>query len=190
MKTQGEVLRRIQDLLTFEWTRRCSLELAVIPDSCRHHHWHGIDVRKEINGHPNPQYNQVTASGGKQIGLCLYGSSNGDWPGDLCEDTVDALRCKKYSAKHTPEKAYAKLIVCLKDEEWVASNLPEVQALYWVLEPTGVSLDNRSWWEKILHRWLGYHPPVVEASDRVMDLFLLLPPLEDLPSFIHVADPA
>jgi hypothetical protein len=66
----------------------------------------------------------------------MYGSEDPQtWPGTICEDPVDAMRCppQAFTPRVTPEVVKKEFEEQIKDLDWVKKNLPEVSALLWVL---------------------------------------------------------
>jgi hypothetical protein len=178
VKPDAEVQDRIRALLDEEFKLRVEASQERLPQCCIYNHRQPLDTRRMVNGQENTEYNRITRGDGRTalpvlqtIGLCMYGSDNPQsWPGTICEDPVDAKRCppQAFTPKVTPEVVKAEFETQIKDPDWVKKNLPEVNALLWVLgddklpepapppapteEPPPVVL---SWWVRLLLRWAG-----------------------------------
>lgn len=131
MRTFTEVSARISVLIVNLWSETMLPQLGRTPTACRHHVWQPMDLRKEVGGAPNPRYNRIADAGQERVGLCLY-AIDGQPSLELCEDVVDALRCRQFSPKMTPEEAYERFQKNLRDTAWVEKNAPELAALVWV----------------------------------------------------------
>ena len=114
-----------------------------LPVCCVYNYRHTLDSRKMVHGQENTEYNRITRGDNRTglpvlqtMGLCMYGSDDPEkWPGTICEDPVDAKRCppQAFTPKVTPEQVKQEFEAQIKDLVWVKKNLPEVNALLWVL---------------------------------------------------------
>ncbi len=185
MKIDGEIQDRIRKLLDEEFRQRVDASQERLPCCCIYNHRHTLDSRKRVAGEENTEYNRITRGDNRaglpvlqSIGLCMYGSDDPTtWPGTICEDPVDAKLCppQAFTPKVTPEIVQKEFESQIKDPEWVKKNLPEVNALLWVLgtetlppeepepETDGlVEIIERpmepmvlSWWARLLLRLAG-----------------------------------
>lgn len=185
MRTVTEIHDRIRGLLFEELQRRAARAERRLPDRCVHHRLHPLDSRPLVEGEPNDTRNRVTQAPGlpvsQTIGLCMHGAEDPEsWPGDLCEDVIDAQRCPKFTPIQSKEQILAEFKQQLDDPEWIRANMPEVYALLWVLD-TQSSYSQIPWWVR-LWWWLlrirlepvkSYHdltrhlPATTEVSDGV-----------------------
>jgi hypothetical protein len=141
MKDTQEVQNRIRQLLTEHFERRCADAEERLPRRCVYNYRHTLDARKRVDGEPNPSYNRITRGDShvglpvlQTIGLCTYGSDHPEkWNGDICEDPIDAQRCPLFKARMTRDLIKKEFEAQIKDADWVKENMPEVQALLWVL---------------------------------------------------------
>lgn len=179
MKPDAEVQNRIRSLLDEEFKLRVVASQERLPVCCVYNHRQPLDSRKAANGEQNTEYNRITRGEGRgalpvvqTIGLCMYGSENPQtWPGTICEDPVDAKRCppQAFTPKVTADQVKTEFETQIKDPDWVKKNLPEVNALLWVLgdeklpEPPPPPEEPPpppppmvlSWWAKLLLRLAG-----------------------------------
>jgi hypothetical protein len=143
MKIDDEIQDQIRKLLDEEFRQRVDASQERLPCCCVYNYRHSLDSRKRVNGEENTAYNRITRGDNRaglpvvqSIGLCMYGSEDPQtWPGTICEDPVDAMRCppQAFTPKVTPEVVQADFEAQIKDPAWVKRNLPEVNALLWVL---------------------------------------------------------
>lgn len=176
MKADADVQDRIRALLDEEFKLRVEASQERLPVCCVYNHRQPLDSRRMANGEQNTEYNRITRGEGRgalpvvqSIGLCMYGAENpSTWPGTICEDPVDAKRCppQAFTPKVSPEQVKTEFETQIKDPEWVKKNLPEVNALLWVLgdeklpEPSPPPEEPPppvvlSWWAKLLLRLAG-----------------------------------
>jgi hypothetical protein len=143
VKGGAEVQNRIRSLLDEEFRLRVEAAQERLPACCVYNYRHTLDVRKKVQGDENTEYNRITRGDNRSglpvvqtIGLCMYGQENPDtWPGTICEDPVDAMRCppQAFTPKVGPEIVKTEFETQIKDLNWVQKHLPEVHALLWVL---------------------------------------------------------
>jgi hypothetical protein len=163
MRTETDVQDRIRYLLTQEINRRLTEATARLPHLCKHNYRHPLDVRKEIAGEPNHQYNRVNGRSLPTIGLCMLGSENPEtWPGNICEDAIDAKRCPVFSAAASKESIQKEFYNQLRDLEWVSRDLPEVYGLLWALGSS--TLPQLPWWKRLLFRFLQVRPDPLPSN--------------------------
>lgn len=133
MKSPTDIRARISRLLVRELRRRLAEAEERLPTRCHFNYRHPLDPRKMVDGEPNPKYNQILPTN-QTIGLCMYGAEKPDeWPGNICEDPVDAQRCPYFQAKRTKQEVWVELRGQLQEPLWAEKNLPEVAALAWTL---------------------------------------------------------
>jgi hypothetical protein len=142
MREVTQVEQRIRDLLTeaFEERARALVETK-LPHLCTYNHRQPLDLRRRVNGDANPGYNRITRDSdlealavAQTLGLCMYGAENPEqWPGNICEEPIDAQRCPLFVAKTTREALRKQFEEQIRDSEWVRVNMPEVHSLLWVL---------------------------------------------------------
>ncbi len=140
---ESDIQDRIRKLLDEEFQRRVEASQERLPVCCIYNYRHPIDTRKMLMGEENTEYNRITRGDNRaglpvmqSVGLCMYGSEDpAKWPGTICEDPVDAMRCppQAFTPKVTPEVVQKEFEAQIKDADWVKKNLPEVSALLWVL---------------------------------------------------------
>lgn len=168
MRTETEVQDRIRYLLTLEVDRRVLEATARLPHLCRHNHRHPLDVRKEIAGDRNEQYNRVVGTSLPTIGLCMLGAEDPmSWPGLICEDPIDAKRCPYFTPKVNKEALEKQFELEILDLAWVSENLPEVYGLLWSLGSQ--AMPKLPWWKALLFRFLQIRP------DPLIHVLPLLP---------------
>jgi hypothetical protein len=157
MRAEGEVQDRIRYLLTIELDRRVAEACARLPHKCQHNHRQPLDVRKEIEGERNDQYNRVSGVHLPVIGLCMLGAEDPtQWAGTVCEDPIDAMRCPYFTPTATRESIQSEFSRQLSDLEWVSEHLPEVFGLLWALGSE--TLPKLPWWKALWFRFLQIRP--------------------------------
>lgn len=157
MRSDTEVQDRIRYLLTLEVDRRIAEATARLPHLCRHNLRHPLDVRKEVAGDRNLQYNRLAGKSLPTIGLCMLGAEDPtSWPSNICEDPIDAKRCPYFTPMVNKEEVEAQFKSQIRDLKWVGDNLPEVYGLLWALGSTTV--PNLPWWKALLFRFLQIRP--------------------------------
>jgi hypothetical protein len=168
MRTELEVQDRIRYLLTLEVDRRVAEASARLPHLCRHNRRHPLDVRKEVAGEENEQYNRIAGKSLPVIGLCMLGAEDPtSWPGTICEDPIDAKRCPYFSSVLSKALLEEQFKGELRDLEWVSANLPEVYGLLWALGSEMV--PRLPWWKALLFRLLQIRPePLVRAAPALL----------------------
>jgi hypothetical protein len=140
MRNNGEVQKRIRELLDEEFQRRVRISEERLPACCVYNYRHPLDSRKRVNGEENPQFNRIARGESlpvvQTIGLCMYGSDNPEtWSGTICEDPIDAKRCppQAFTPRTNREAIKKEFEGQIKDLGWVEINLPHVHALLWAL---------------------------------------------------------
>ena len=174
MQPASVVIDRVRSLLSAELDRRVALSSQRLPHHCTHNRRHPLDVRKTVDGEPNPNYNRVAAPSGQTIGLCMLNAdSAADWNGTICEDPVDALRCPYFQSIVSKQMVWDAFHKDLGDPSWVQANLPEVHALLWVLQSPVPDLP---WWKKIWFRLLRRRVEPMTPLPESQILYLLPKP--------------
>jgi hypothetical protein len=130
VKNPEEVQARARWYIETELERRFGQASRRLPVLCQHNHRQALDIRKLVEGEPNPNYNKQT---GPTIGLCMLGSDEGTWQGTVCEDAIDAQICEYFTPIGTKESILAKFREDLSDISWVEANMPTLYELLWVL---------------------------------------------------------
>lgn len=157
MRSEIEVQDRIRYLLTLEVDRRVAEASARLPHLCRHNLRHPLDVRKEIAGDRNEQYNRIAGKSLPMIGLCMLGAEDPtSWPGNICEDPIDAKRCPYFTSTVSKDEVESQFKRQIRDLDWVSDNLPEVYGLLWALG--SVTMPKLPWWKTLLFRLLQIRP--------------------------------
>lgn len=182
MKSVGQVEARIRKVVALELERRLARE--VLPRHCRHNFRQPLDHRRTIYGEPNTGYNRVSLGvvDGvalpvlQTVGLCMLGAADPEhWPGNICEDPLDAQRCPEFEHRQSVADIYSGFMTDLKNPAWVDLNMPEVSALLWVIE-AGVSpaASRPPWWSRV---WMWFlRGPLRELSTEVTEISVYLPP--------------
>lgn len=153
MKTAAEIRDRIRYLLVYELDRRVEEASRRLPHRCKHNHLHQLDARKQVDGEPNFQYNRIDAKMPQTIGLCMYGADDFEqWPGDICEDEIDARRCPWFESIQTKEELLAEFVEQLQEPGWVENNMVDVAQLLWVLDQAEILV--LPWWKRLWYRFL------------------------------------
>lgn len=157
MRSETEVQDRIRYLLTQEINHRVAAASARLPHLCKHNRRHPLDVRKEIAGAPNEQYNRVSGKNLPVIGLCMLGAEDAtSWSGTICEDPIDAKRCPYFNSISSKASVQEEFYRQIKDLDWVGRNMPEVYGLLWALGST--TMPKLPWWKSLLFRFLQIRP--------------------------------
>lgn len=165
MRTDQEIQGRIRFLLSQELDRRVSDARERLPHKCVHNHRQPLDVRKELLGDPNEDYNKLDKTHLPVIGLCMKGSDNvKTWPGTICEDPIDAKRCPFYTPKETKSDIEETLSSNIKDLSWVSANMPEVASLLWVLGSE--SMPKLPLWKRLWFRLIRIRPEPLTLPSR------------------------
>lgn len=157
MKTENEIRSRIQTLVKRELDFRIQESLKREPRYCVHYYKHFLDTRREISGEVNPYYNRIVRNDEGDLahevfGLCLYGSENpGEWSGNMCETTKDALECPHFEPVLNKAKIEVAYETLLTDLNRLEEELPQVFELLWVID--AVELPRKASW---LDRLLGF----------------------------------
>lgn len=139
MRTEEEIKERVSSLLKEEIERQTKDASERLPHKCVHNYRHNLDVRKQVDGDVNDNYNRIVSNGGslpvlQTIGLCMLGSeSPEEWGGTICEDPLDAKRCPYFTPEKTKDDIQNTLIAQVRDPSWRKANMPEVQGLFWAL---------------------------------------------------------
>lgn len=171
MKAETEIYSRLRGLLVRELDRRMAEAGKRLPHLCIHNRRQALDFRKMVEGEPNPNYNCIDAAeGSPEIGLCFYGSEDlQTWPGNICEEAIDAQRCPLFTPKLSKEGILTQFRQDLAQPGWISENLPAVAELLWVLDLAKTTPI--PWWRRLWHKVLRIRvEPVVEAK-KVEDLF-------------------
>jgi hypothetical protein len=176
MKSQADIESRVRALLCDELTRRVREAETRLPHLCVYNHRQPLDTRKTVEDMPNETYNRTSTNEGEPvkqvIGLCMLGAENPEaWPGDICEDPIDAQRCPYFQPTATKEAIYKTFQANVTDLDWVRQNMPEVYGLLWALDESGNY--RLPWWKLLWFKLVRIHlAPVLSNYDTVK----LLPP--------------
>jgi len=170
VKTVGEIEDRIRFLLTKELDRRVEGATQRLPHRCKFNHVHQLDARKhDVEGERNWEYNLIAGERPQTMGLCMYGAGDPEkWPGDICEDEIDAKRCSWFEPVQTKDELLKDFSDQLYQEGWVEDNMPDVAQLLWVLGTSSageVQLLVVPWWKRLWYRFLRIRvEPVVKVE--------------------------
>jgi len=168
MKTKDDIQQKLLALILHEFDRRVELAHRRLPNRCGHNHRQELDPRKSVGDEPNPSYNRVDRVRLpviNEIGLCMLGSENPEeWPGDICEDPIDAERCPYFNPTQTKEELMSEFIEQLRDTDWVAENLPDVMALLWVIDDVPANY-HLPWWKRVGFWFLRIRVEPVKERD-------------------------
>lgn len=196
MKSTAEVEERLRTIVVAELRKRLTRE--TLPHLCVHNRRQPLDHRRTIYGEPNGSYNRISTGveNGvalpvlQTIGLCMLGSEDPEsWPGNMCDEPLDAQRCPYFTYKQSRADVYAEFIANLKDPEWVEAYLPAAHALLWVMSapPLRVTPEisrlHRLWrwvWGVLWHR----------GSKNSPEALVYLPPLDAFPEEDRARAPA
>jgi len=197
MKTAQEIEDRLREVLVEELGRRLTRD--VLPHLCSHNLRHPLDHRKTVYDEPNPSYNRIAAGHAEgngslpvlqTIGLCMLGSENPEeWPGNVCEEPIDAQRWPYFNFKMSRLEVYERFVMDLENPEWVEASLPEVCQLLWVLGSRLELADRETglvrlwaWWKRILVK--------SPAPERNVGVTVYLPALDAFPDKDRSRTPA
>lgn len=175
MRSRTDIEERIRFLFCAELTRRVEEAETRLPHLCRHNHRQPLDTRKTVEDMPNDSYNRTADQHGlpvvQTIGLCMLGSENPEqWPGNICEDPIDAQRCPYFDPSASKESIYQLFKDNVSDVEWVRAHMPELYGLLWALDGRSPSLPL---WKQIWFKMLRIH---VEPLRPIQETVNLLPP--------------
>jgi len=156
MRTSRQIENRVRQLLAEELDRRLREAQARLPTNCVFNQRQPLDLRKQVEDEPNPNYNRVTDTD-QTLGLCMYGSEDREeWAGTICEDPVDAQRCPLFKSKVSKEQLWNQLRIDLSGEGWAKEKLPEVAALMWALDRT--IPPPIPWWKRLWFWLVRFEP--------------------------------
>jgi hypothetical protein len=177
VRAQTAIEDRIRFLLCEELSRRVREAETRLPHLCTHNHRQSLDTRKMVEDMPNDTYNRTSDRHGlplaQTIGLCMLGAENvEEWPGNICEDPIDAQRCPYFNPTQSKAAIFERFKNDVADLEWVRVNMSELYGLFWVLDTTDMS-PGLPWWKRLWFRMLRIHVAPVLSTDNVEKL---LPP--------------
>ncbi len=181
MRQKSEIEDRIRFLLVEELERRVENARERLPHRCTYNYRQPLDTRKQVEGEANPTYNRITTGKGpggvllpvvQTIGLCMYGVEDiMEASLTICEDPIDAQRCPLFVPERTKAELWLEYSNQIASPVWLKEQLPEVYALYWVLESAHEL--KAPWWLRVFYRFLRIRP---EPLRLPTDLVKLLPP--------------
>jgi len=189
MVDRGEIKSRIRQLLCEELDRRIHEAQQRRPHLCAHNWLQPLDSRKEVYGETNDQYNRIAVNGepvDQTIGLCMLGAEDIEqWKGAICEDDVDAMKCPYFQPTRSKRTLWNEFLRDVADPAWVASNMPAVRELLWVLDESPSLPALVPWWKALWYRWVLRIQivPIQAVTD-----FDLLPPGPDAPALLEMQD--
>lgn len=179
MKPEIEVLAEVRRQLCVELEARLTAANQRLPTRCEHNYRHPLDARKLVDGEANSNYNHIATKLPviqQTIGLCMLGAETPDeWPGNICEDPVDAQRCPYFTCKTSKSEIWESLAQDLSDPVWLETHI-EIRTLLWVCELASVGFNQIPWWRRL---WFWLTPLKLEAPITVIDPIELLPPKEE-----------
>ena len=175
MKNVNSIEERLRQLLAEELDRRLKEASTRLPRLCTHNHQQPLDVRRLVHGETNDYHNRIArddgSSVGQTLGLCMYGASSPEeWPGNICEDPIDAQRCPLFTPILSKDIIWKAFEHEVRDIEWLRKSMPEAYALFWVLE--GSDIPRLSWWRRFLFR---IHVIRIERITKIEKIERLLP---------------
>lgn len=181
MRSTSEIEDRIRYLLCTELDRRVEEASRRRPKLCSHNHRQPLDTRPTVDGDVNETFNRTTDRRGlpviQTIGLCMLGAEKiEEWPGSICEDDIDARRCPYFDPTHKREDLWRELVEQVNDPAWLRVHMPEISALYWVLDAESAYV-RLPWWKRLWFRFLRIN---VEPVLPPFDASHLLPPPNEL----------
>lgn len=181
MRSEASIRERVRGLLTEELDRRLEDRVQRLPHCCVHNHRQPLDNRKQVEGEPNEAYNRITDNRSlpvvQTIGLCMLGAeSPEDWPGDICEDPIDAKRCPDFKLRQDKTEILEEFREELATPGWLLENMPEAASLCWVLDEMETQTPKLPWWKRVL---VALSRTKVEPITKVTDPVGLLPAPEE-----------
>ena len=190
MRTVTDIQDRIRGLLFEELKSRVAYAEKRLPVRCSFNHRHQLDSRlTTIEGEPNEARNRITQALGEPvaqtIGLCMYGAENPEeWPGNLCEDAIDAQRCPFFKPHQSKTEIWQEFARQLEDMDWVKASMPQVYALLWVLDESVTFFHDQRfpWWMRLWWRLLRIRLEPVRAN---VDLTHYLPETTEGSDGVH-----
>jgi hypothetical protein len=175
MRTLADIESRIRFLLCEELSRRVRQAETRLPHLCRFNHRQPLDTRKMVEDVPNDSYNRTTDRNGlpviQTIGLCMLGAEDVEnWPGNICEDPIDAQRCPYFDPAESKTAIFERFKADVTDVDWIQANMPEMHGLLWVLDSQAPSLP---WWKVLWFKMLRIHVAPMVSTQGIENL---LPP--------------
>lgn len=176
MKSESEIRSRLNALVLQELDRRVQEATTRLPWLCTHNHQQLLDNRKSVEGVPNENYNRIVPRShlpvAQTIGLCMLGASNPEeWPGDICDEPIDALRCPYFNPKRTKQDILAEYQQQMNDLKWVEVHMPEAFGLMWALE--AMAQTSLPWWKRVWFWFVPMKPEPVQPQG--IEVTALLP---------------
>jgi hypothetical protein len=179
MRTLDEINDRIRGLLFEELQRRVAYAEKRLPCRCVYNKQNPLDSRHYHEGEDNSNHNRITTepwvATTRTIGLCMYGAENPEeWPGNLCEDAIDAQRCPLFKPRQSKEEIWEEFANQLHDCDWIQANMPRVYELLWVSDAVTIFHDPwHPWWVRL---WWYFLRINLEPLRPGVDLTHYLPP--------------
>ncbi len=175
MKSEKQIRGMVRELLTEALRKRYEETRKRLPHRCTHNLRHPLDYERLVDGATNDNYNRIGSKSlpmAKTIGLCMLGASNvEEWPGNICEDPIDAQRCPYFTPSMNEEQVLTEFQAQLQDPTWLQENLPAVSTFMWVLEQQ--SSFKLPWWSKL---WRRIRRPKLEPVVRTPPILEVLFP--------------
>jgi hypothetical protein len=171
MKSKDDIENRVRALLCDELTRRVCEAKTRLPHLCTYNHRHPLDTRKSVEDMPNDTYNRISTNDGERIkqtiGLCMFNAEAPTlWPGNICEDPIDAQRCPYFQPPATKESIFKAFQVNVTNLDWVKANMPELYGLFWALDDS--SNRRLPWWKLLWYRLVRINvAPVLPNYDMM-----------------------
>jgi hypothetical protein len=105
------------------------------------------------------------------MGLCMLGSESPEtWPGDICEDPIDAQKCPFFTPSATKASIYEAFQSQVHDIDWLTQEMPELYGLLWALD---ASMWQVPWWKRLWYWVIRINLEPVLSNYHIVHL---LPP--------------
>jgi hypothetical protein len=99
----------------------------------------------------------------------MFGAEDPEtWPGDICDEPIDAQRCPKFEPRLSKEVLLTEFREQITDAHWLMENMPEIDALLWVLDDTAANL-HLPWWLRLWYRFFRLRTEPVQP--RLLEVF-------------------
>ena len=144
MRPINEIEDRIRGLFFEELRLRGAEAEKRLPARCIYNKQNPLDSRSLHEGEPNDYHNRITTepwtASTRTIGLCMYGSKDIEtWPGNLCEDAIDAQRCPLFTPLQSKAEILAEFMSDISNVAYKSASVPipitggGSAAAYWLM---------------------------------------------------------